>query len=70
MQAMPKVSFVSDLERPGSNAVITTLYDMVEAVSEEVGPGEDRLVAEIVLDLLGSESTISPFQNILFQEGL
>jgi hypothetical protein len=70
MQPMAKVSIASDLEWPESNAVKTTLYDLVEAVIEEVGPGEDRLVGEIVLDLLGSEATISPFQNILFQEGL
>ena len=70
MQPMAKVSVGSDIEWPESNAVQTTLYDLVEAVSEEVGPGEDRLVSEIVLNLLGSEATISPFQNVLFQEGL
>ena len=50
--------------------VQTTLHDLVEAVNEEVGTGEDRLVADIMLDLLGGEASISPFQNILFQESL
>ena len=67
---MPEVSLTSDLEWTGSNVVQTTLHDLVEAVNEEVGTGEDRLVAEIVLDLLGSEAGISPFQNILFSESL
>ena len=64
MQPMPKVSLTSDLEWPGSNTVKTTLYDLVEAVSEEVGPGEDKLVAEIVSGLIGSGVTIFPFQKI------
>ena len=64
MQPMAKVSVASDLEWPGSSAVKTTLYDLVEAVSEEVGSGGDKLVTEIVLELLGSGVTISPFQKI------
>ena len=67
---MPEVSLTSDLEWTGSNVVQTTLHDLVEAVNEEVGTGEDRLVAEIVLDLLGGEAGISPFQNILFYGSL
>jgi hypothetical protein len=31
----------------------TTLYALVEAVMEEVGPEEDTLVTQVVLGLLG-----------------
>ena len=32
----------------------TTLYDLIKLVSEEVKPGEDRLVVQVVLDLIES----------------
>jgi hypothetical protein len=31
-----------------------TLYDLIEAISEELYPGEDKLVAEIVVHLFES----------------
>ena len=34
------------------NVFTTTLYELVEAVNEEVQPEEKRLVPEIVIDLL------------------
>jgi len=38
----------------GSIFLTTTLYHLIEAVQEEVGPEEDALVTEIVSDLLHS----------------
>jgi hypothetical protein len=34
--------------------VTTTLFDLVEAISAEVGPEEDRLVAATVMHLINS----------------
>lgn len=34
----------------------TTLYDLIEAVNENVKPEEDQLVAQIVMDLLNSSN--------------
>jgi hypothetical protein len=36
-----------------SRPIKTTLYALVEAVMEEVGPEEDTLVTQVVLGLLG-----------------
>lgn len=33
----------------------TTLYELIHAISEEVQPGEDGLLAEVVLDLLETD---------------
>ena len=36
------------------NTIQTTLYDLIEAVNETVFPVNDRLVAEVVVDILES----------------
>ncbi len=36
------------------NVVITTLYELIEAINEEVQPEEKRIVPEIVIDLLNT----------------
>jgi hypothetical protein len=36
---------------PGTTTIKTSLYELIEAISEEVKPGEDELVAETVLHL-------------------
>jgi hypothetical protein len=47
-QRRTKAPFISE-----KNTMIqTTLYDLIEMVNETVKPGEDQLVAEIVMDLL------------------
>ncbi|MBW1692109.1 MAG: hypothetical protein JRG73_19215 [Deltaproteobacteria bacterium] len=33
----------------------TTLYELIETINEEVHPGEDSLVTEVVVHLLDSE---------------
>jgi len=39
--------------RPAT-VITTILYDVVEAVQEEVSPGEEGLVAEVVADLFNA----------------
>lgn len=39
--------------RPAT-VITTTLYDVVEAVQEEVSPGEEGLVTEVVANLFNS----------------
>jgi hypothetical protein len=41
-----------DPEHSVLTTIKTTLYDLIEAIIEEVNLGENRLVAETVLDLL------------------
>ena len=42
--------------RAGSVRINTTLYDLIEAVMEEVGTRESSLVTFVVLHLLGKRS--------------
>jgi hypothetical protein len=48
MQVMTQTSLCPKL------STRTTLYDLIEAISEELYPGEDKLVAEIVVHLFES----------------
>jgi hypothetical protein len=40
------------------NVVNTTLYELIEAIHEEVQPEEKRLVSEIVINLLNNYGSI------------
>ena len=54
-ERMEMTSFAVDGESrgiPGSRSITTTLYALVEAVMEEVGPEEDTLVTRVVMGLL------------------
>ena len=42
-------------EESDNSAIMTTLRDLVEVIEEEVGPEEDPLVAEIILDLIETD---------------
>ena len=42
-------------EESENSAIMTTLRDLVEVIEEEVGPKEDPLVAEIILDLIETD---------------
>lgn len=44
-----------ELAHPGLNTIAATLYELIEAVSEEVQPGEDRLVTETMLHLFDTD---------------
>jgi hypothetical protein len=49
MQQVAQVFPASD--NKGSTTIKTTLYELMAAISEEVQPGEERLITEIVLHL-------------------
>jgi hypothetical protein len=36
------------------NLIQTTLYDLIEALNEEVTPEDDKLINAVILDLVGS----------------
>jgi len=42
-----------------SSEIYTTLYQLVEAVNEEIPSGEDELVAMIVDDILNNTDVVS-----------
>ena len=54
MEAIAKIWHMEEHVPPRVTTTKTTLYELIKAFSEEVGPGEDWLVAEAVLDLLGN----------------
>ncbi len=39
------------------NVVTTTLYELIESINEEVQPEENRIVPEIVINLLNTYSS-------------
>ena len=52
MQRILKDPTKASLSHRHKNVVTTTLYELLEAVIEEVQPEEKRLVPEIVINLL------------------
>ena len=52
MEAIAETLHTAELEYPGFTTIKSNLYELIEAVGEEVEPGEDQLVAEVVLHLL------------------
>ena len=52
MEQMAHIFPTPEPKYMGLTEIQTTLHDLIEAISEEVETGEDRLVAEIVLDML------------------
>ena len=52
MEQTAHILSASEAEYSGLGEIQTTLRDLVEAVNEEVAIGEDRMVAEVVLDML------------------
>ena len=51
MQSMAQTLRTEEPVHPEFITVHTTLYELIEVISKEVGPAEDRLVPEIVSDL-------------------
>jgi hypothetical protein len=41
-------------KNPGQTTIKTTLYDLIEAISGEVDPGEDKMIVATVSHLLNS----------------
>ena len=60
MQAMAQIFHTVEQAHPGLTTAKTTLYQLIEAISEEVQPGEDRLVVEAVLDLIDTGQITFP----------
>ena len=52
MQPMDHTFDAAEETHPEPSATTTTLYGLIDAISEEVQPGEDGLVAEVVFHLL------------------
>ena len=53
MEMMKKTfNLVRPLAGKGSNTTRTTLYELVEAINEQVLPEEDWIVTNVVLELL------------------
>jgi len=52
MQAITQNIRTEEPTHPESTTVNTTLYELIEAISKEIDPVEDRLVPVIVSDLL------------------
>jgi hypothetical protein len=40
---------------PQSTVVKTTLYELIDAISDEVLPGEEKLVGEVVMNIFNTE---------------
>ena len=40
---------------PQSTVVKTTLYELIDAISDEVLPGEEKLVVEVVVNIFNTE---------------
>jgi hypothetical protein len=57
-----RVSSPAGRTNPELSATKITLYELIDVISEEVQPGDDQLVAEVVLHLFetGQAKSLSP----------
>lgn len=62
MELMDRVSSPIEQTHPELSATKATLYELIDAISGEVQPGEDQIVAEVVLHLFetGQAKSLSP----------
>ena len=51
MQPIKEASPTTEGTHPELSTTKITLYDLIDAISDEVKPGEDQLVVEVVLHL-------------------
>jgi hypothetical protein len=51
MQHVTQSLQVLPRENPEYEYITTTLYELIEAINEELQPGEEELLGRIVLDL-------------------
>jgi predicted DNA-binding protein len=54
MEPMPHNIIKSEHQNHEKNISMTTLYELLEAIEEEIKPDEDWMVSEIVLNLFNS----------------
>ena len=57
-QHLKSLAKEESLPHPKNNVVNTTLYELIEAIHEEVQPKETCLVPEIVINLLNNYGSI------------
>ena len=60
MEAIAQSFCAAEPEHSASTTIETTLYELIEAINEQVHPGEDRLVVETVLDLIDTGQITLP----------
>ena len=60
MEAIAQSFCAAEPEHSASTTIETTLYELIEAINEQVQPGEDRLVVETVLDLIDTGQITFP----------
>jgi len=56
IQALPQ-------ENPEHEYITTTLYELIEAISEELKPGQEELVGRIVYDLAEAQKIVPPRES-------
>ena len=54
MEAVAYAQRRTDLYRPAAITIRSTLYDLIEAIEEEIEQGEEELIAPVLLDLIES----------------
>ncbi len=55
-------------ENPEHEYITTTLYELIEAINEELNPGEEKLLGRIVLDLAENQMML-PLREPLNETG-
>ena len=55
MQSLSYDYYAVDSPQQGTTSVKTTLYELIETIHEVIPQEDDRLIPEIVLDLIESE---------------
>ncbi len=65
MEATAEDFYMAESARPRLTTIKTTLYELIEAIDEEVEPGEEWLVVKTVSHLLntGSVTFFNDFSN-------
>ena len=61
MLALKQNDSIMDTVATPGNKTYTTLYDVIEAVAMAIGPGEERLIGIVVMQLLGDCRARSEF---------
>ena len=60
MEALAHTLHAEKPEDPGSTTIKTTLYELIDAISEVMEPGEDRMLPKIVIDMIDTEQIRVP----------
>ena len=55
MEAIAQDFYMKESLHPNRATIHVTLYELIEAINEEVDQGEDWLVTEVILDLFNNK---------------